>query len=59
MSNQPTDDLARASALEFHSDPKATSIDVAFPEVRDGAETLSQQLHRNALVQMGHSSKLR
>ena len=58
MTNQPTDHLVRGSALQFLADSQATSITVAFPEARDGATTLSKQLHRNALMQMAHSSDL-
>ena len=58
MTHQPTDQLARGAALRFDADPEETSITVAFPEAREGANTVSKRLHRNALVQMSHSSEL-
>ena len=58
MKNQPTDRLARASALHFQADPGTTAIAVVYPDGAAIAERLNQRLHRNALVQMAHTSDL-
>jgi hypothetical protein len=58
MKNQPTDRLARASALQFQADHGTTAITVAYPDGAASAERLNQRLHRNALVQMAHTSDL-
>ena len=58
MTHQPTDHLARGAALKFEANPEATSISVAIPESRIVANSVSMQIHRNALVQLGHSSDL-
>ena len=58
MNNQPTDRLARASALHFQADPGTTAIAVVYPDGAAIAERLNQRLHRNALVQMAHTSDL-
>jgi hypothetical protein len=58
MNNQPTGRLARASALHFQADPGTTAIAVVYPDGAAIAERLNQRLHRNALVQMAHTSDL-
>lgn len=58
MNNQPADRLARASEFQFHADPAAATITVVYPDAGADEGALSQRLHRNALVQMAHSSEL-
>jgi|HubBroStandDraft_5_1064220.scaffolds.fasta_scaffold1201048_1 hypothetical protein len=58
LNNQPTDRLARASALHFQADPGTTAIAVVYPDGAAIAERLNPRLHRNALVQMAHTSDL-
>ena len=58
MTHQPTDHLTRGTALRFEAAPETTALSVTFPEARDGANTASKRLHRNALTQIAHSSDL-
>ena len=58
MNNQPSDRLARAGELEFEAGHESASMTVAYPDLGATDGKISQRLHRNALVQMAHTTDL-
>lgn len=58
MNNQPSDRLARAAEIEFEFNPESASMNVEYPYPGAAGGKLSQRLHRNALVQMAHTTDL-